>query len=266
MFAALVCAALAQLPSPVLQAPIIPVQMPLTTGTFAKVAEVIKPAVVNINTESTIKNPHRRGGPGGPGQQGPGGGDDENPFDDFFDRFFGGPGGGGAGGGQLRGPGPPGVPRPVDRPFRRGRPEDIAEVIAYLAYLVPMAAVPLLVAALMDPGLGIIVALVMMVVLCADVFLGVFSRYVMARTFTWYDEIARLLFVWIVFLGAAVGVRRSAHFRLHLLVDRFPPGLRRVAHVVGVLVVMGILLLTNNLALLSAGLTQFVPNWPSPSL
>ena len=66
------------------------------------------------------------------------------------------------------------------------------------------------------------VLLVMMVLLCADVFLGVFSRYVMGRTFTWYDEIARLLFVWIVFLGAAVGVRRGAHFRLHLVVDRFP--------------------------------------------
>ena len=34
----------------------------------------------------------------------------------------------------------------------------------------------------------------------------------------------------------------------------------------GVLVVMGILLLTNNLALLSVGLTQLVPSWPSPSL
>jgi cytochrome c-type biogenesis protein len=33
-----------------------------------------------------------------------------------------------------------------------------------------------------------------------------------------------------------------------------------------VLVVMGILLLTNNLTLLSAGLTQLVPSWPSPSL
>ena len=33
-----------------------------------------------------------------------------------------------------------------------------------------------------------------------------------------------------------------------------------------VLVVMGVLLLTNNLTLLSAGLTQLVPNWPSPSL
>jgi cytochrome c-type biogenesis protein len=33
-----------------------------------------------------------------------------------------------------------------------------------------------------------------------------------------------------------------------------------------VLVVMGILLLTNNLTLLAAGLTQLVPNWPSPTI
>jgi TRAP-type transport system small permease protein len=82
--------------------------------------------------------------------------------------------------------------------------------------------------------------LVMMVVLCADVFLGVFSRYVLMSTFTWYDEIARLLFAWIVFLGAAVGVRRGAHFRLHLLVDRMPRGLQRVTHVVAVLAVIGV--------------------------
>jgi TRAP-type C4-dicarboxylate transport system permease small subunit len=80
--------------------------------------------------------------------------------------------------------------------------------------------------------------LVMMVVLCADVFLGVFSRYVMRSTFTWYDEIARLLYVWIVFLGAAVGVRRSGHFRLQLVIDRFPPGLRRAADIFGVLAIM----------------------------
>ena len=48
-----------------------------------------------------------------------------------------------------------------------------------------------------------------------------------AAPFTWYDEIARLLFVWIVFLGAAVGVKRAAHFRLHLVIDRFPAWLRR---------------------------------------
>ena len=83
------------------------------------------------------------------------------------------------------------------------------------------------------------VLLVMMVALCVDVFLGVFSRYVLARTFTWYDEIARLLFVWITFLGAGVGVKRGVHFRLHLVVDRFPRALQRATVIFGVLVVMG---------------------------
>jgi TRAP-type C4-dicarboxylate transport system permease small subunit len=83
------------------------------------------------------------------------------------------------------------------------------------------------------------VLLVMMVALCVDVFLGVFSRYVLARTFTWYDEIARLLFVWIIFLGAAVGVKRGIHFRLHLVVDRFPRALRRATAIFGILSVMG---------------------------
>lgn len=103
--------------------------------------------------------------------------------------------------------------------------------------------------------------LLMMVVLCLDVFLGVFSRYVIRSTFTWYDEIARLLFVWIVFLGAAVGVRRTAHFRLHLLVDRLPPGARRVAHVFGVLVVMGfgLILIQQGWKLVELGQFQRTP-------
>ncbi len=74
-----------------------PVKM---SNQFSQIARQMEPSVVNINTESTIKNPHvRRGMP--PGQdEGPGGGDDENnPFQDFFNRFFGGqPGQGGQGG------------------------------------------------------------------------------------------------------------------------------------------------------------------------
>jgi TRAP-type C4-dicarboxylate transport system permease small subunit len=103
--------------------------------------------------------------------------------------------------------------------------------------------------------------LVMMVILCADVFLGVFSRYVLHSTFTWYDEIARLLFVWIVFLGAAVGVRRSGHFRLQLLIDRFPPAWRRVADVFGVLAIMlfGAVLIQQGWKLVELGQFQQTP-------
>jgi TRAP-type C4-dicarboxylate transport system permease small subunit len=71
------------------------------------------------------------------------------------------------------------------------------------------------------------VCMALMVVLSIDLLLGVFSRYVIVRTFTWYDEIARGCFVWLTFLGAAVGVKRHAHFRLHIVVDRLSPRLRQ---------------------------------------
>jgi len=68
------------------------------SNAFSQIAKQLEPSVVNINTESTIKNPHRRGQRGAPG----GSPDDENPFEDFFDRFFGGQGGPGGGGGSIR--------------------------------------------------------------------------------------------------------------------------------------------------------------------
>ena len=82
------------------------------------------------------------------------------------------------------------------------------------------------------------ICLGLMAALVVDVFLGVWSRYVLHATFQWYDEVARLCFVWMVFLGAAGAVRRGAHFRLHLLIDRFGPRLRRATDLVVALLVM----------------------------
>ena len=82
------------------------------------------------------------------------------------------------------------------------------------------------------------ICLGLMAILVVDVFLGVWSRYVLHATFQWYDEVARLCFVWMVFLGAAVAVRRGAHFRLHLLVDRLGPRLRRATDLVVALLVV----------------------------
>jgi serine protease Do len=74
------------------------------SNAFSQIAKQLEPAVVNINTESTIKNPHRqrRGARPGPNDDDNGGGGG-SPFDDFFDRFFGGQGGqGGPGGGDIK--------------------------------------------------------------------------------------------------------------------------------------------------------------------
>src|SRR3954469_20272372 len=64
----------------------------LSSG-FSKIAKEVAPAVVNINTESTVKPAaqFRRRGPQGQQQQqqGPGGGGGgQDPFEDFFQKFF----------------------------------------------------------------------------------------------------------------------------------------------------------------------------------
>lgn len=72
-----------------------PTQM---SNAFSQIAKQLEPSVVNINTESTIKNtPRRRGGGGGDDDSGGG-------MDDFFNHFFGGPGGGQMPFGQGEGP------------------------------------------------------------------------------------------------------------------------------------------------------------------
>ena len=66
------------------------------SNAFSQVAKELEPSVVNINTESVIKNPHRRRLPRAEpdeGDNGDQGGEGGSPFQDFFDRFFGGQGG-----------------------------------------------------------------------------------------------------------------------------------------------------------------------------
>jgi serine protease Do len=74
------------------------------SNAFSQIAKQLEPSVVNINTESTIKNPRRRGRSTRPDQdQDDGNGEDDNQFQDFFDKFFGGQGGQGGQGGANPG-------------------------------------------------------------------------------------------------------------------------------------------------------------------
>ncbi len=71
------------------------------SNTFSSIAKQLEPSVVNINTESTIKNVHKRRGGNGQDDDEDGGGG----MDDFFNHFFGAPG---QGPGQAPGQGGPG--------------------------------------------------------------------------------------------------------------------------------------------------------------
>lgn len=62
----------------------------------------------------------------------------------------------------------------------------------------------------------------LVVALAVVVFLQVFNRFVLKTPLAWSEDLAMLLFQWVVFLGAAVGVRRLRHFGIDLVVKRLP--------------------------------------------
>lgn len=73
--------------------------------------------------------------------------------------------------------------------------------------------------------------------------LNVFYRYVLGSGLVWADEVPGFLLVWIAFLGAYLAARQEGHIAFDMLVESFPPLLRRGIQVVGDLAVIGFFVL-----------------------
>jgi TRAP-type transport system small permease protein len=60
-------------------------------------------------------------------------------------------------------------------------------------------------------------------VLIIPVLLQIFSRYVgFIPRYIWTEEMARFFFIWMIMLGAMIGVREGTHFDVDLLPDLSP--------------------------------------------
>lgn len=79
---------------------------------------------------------------------------------------------------------------------------------------------------------------VMVTVVAAQVAL----RYGFNRSIDWADEIARLAFVWAIFLAIPLGVRDGAHIGIDLLVDKLPQAGQSVLRRLGAAVAAAMML------------------------
>ena len=69
--------------------------------------------------------------------------------------------------------------------------------------------------------------------------LGVFFRYVLNSSLTWYDEFASYMLVWLTFYGTVVADYRRRHIGFDLLVEKLAPLQRRVVDVIAEAAVLG---------------------------
>lgn len=65
------------------------------------------------------------------------------------------------------------------------------------------------------------------------------ARFALERPAAWTEEIAAVLFLWVVFWGAAFTTPLSAHVAVDLVESRFGPRVQRVTEAIGLLLVGG---------------------------
>ena len=72
----------------------------------------------------------------------------------------------------------------------------------------------------------------------ALIFSNVVGRYALNASFAGGEELSRLLFVWLVFLGAILALQRQAHLGVELVQARLPRRVRRACAVISHLLIL----------------------------
>lgn len=92
----------------------------------------------------------------------------------------------------------------------------------------------------LDLAIDLVLAALLMA-MTAVVFIQVVFRYVLDAALPWPEETARIMVVWLSFLGAYMAMRERKHIGFSVLVEKLPPRFRAVVGVIGRLLVIGFL-------------------------
>ena len=79
---------------------------------------------------------------------------------------------------------------------------------------------------------------ILLVVMFLITFWQIIARFVPGDSTVWSEEVARFIFVWIVFLGAATLTRDEEHIRISALTDRLGPTSHRIVRVLSAIFVI----------------------------
>ena len=86
-----------------------------------------------------------------------------------------------------------------------------------------------------------LLTIVLVGLIALDIFVGVFSRYVLNNALAWYEESAKYLMLWMVFTGCPIVLRQGGHISLDVLPRRLPPRLMRFNYLIIFSVVISLL-------------------------
>lgn len=108
--------------------------------------------------------------------------------------------------------------------------------------------------------------IVAMILIAGTVFIQIFFRYVINSPLAWSEELAKFIFPWLTFAGAALTTRTNGHIKIEYFAGKFPLGvqilLNHVTRVVILIFCLLVLFYTIPLAKSQKGMTSTALNIP----
>lgn len=101
-------------------------------------------------------------------------------------------------------------------------------------------------------------SIIILVSLVLLVSIQVFNRYILKQPLSWSEELSRLIFTFLVFMGMSAATKVKAHFGIEYFKDKAGPSVHKVLEFLCVLsmVVFLVVVLKNSLRVISLSMTQ----------
>ncbi|WP_352401016.1 TRAP transporter small permease [Anaerotignum sp.] len=85
----------------------------------------------------------------------------------------------------------------------------------------------------LDEKFELTVCSILMVAMTVLIFVQVIMRYVFGSSLVWSEELARYIFIWLIYLGISYGARIMKHIKIEAAMGLFPQKLRPFVVILG---------------------------------
>lgn len=91
----------------------------------------------------------------------------------------------------------------------------------------------------LDDNLEMYICIALLSIMTSVLAVQVFMRYVMQASLSWSEELARYLFVWLVYLGLSYGAKIMRHIKIEAALGLFPQKWRPYIVILGDFIFLG---------------------------
>ena len=90
----------------------------------------------------------------------------------------------------------------------------------------------------LDENLEMYICIVLLALFSTILFIQVIMRYIFNNSLSWSEELARYLFIWLVFIGISYGSKQMKHLRIDVFLNIFPKKARPYVLILSDIIVM----------------------------